>query len=99
MTAEEARDAALKRITENAGEDWKISCLQVLLGIKRGTLLTGEIFRKKCSGLGLIPHHPNAWGGLIMGMIKQGLMEDVGDYRKTQDPKSHARKSIIYKVR
>ncbi len=98
-TAEEARDAALKRVLDNAGKDWQTAAFQVLLAQRRGSTMTGEEFRLKCLRKDIRPHHHNAWGGLWAGMIKAGLLADTGDEKNMQSPRSHARRTAIYKVR
>jgi hypothetical protein len=44
------------------------------------------------------PHHHNAWGALVMHMVRTGRLVATGEYRPMKDVKSHARKTPVYRV-
>ena len=77
--------------------DWKPGATAVL-GTMKGEF-TGEDVRLACRGLGILPHHPNAWGAFINGAIRSGWIEPTGAYRKPRDRRSHARMIQVYRWR
>jgi len=92
---ETARDAALSVVVENAGEDWKADAMDVFRGLSGE--LTGEDIRLACRERGVLPHHPNAWGGFIAGLVRAGQLEPTGRYRQMTSKGSHARETKIYR--
>lgn len=91
----QARDAGIERVLENAGVDWKEAASDYIAGLPHGYRCTGEEIRNACTERGIVPHHPNAWGGLISGAIKSGLLVGTGEYVPMKDKRSHARKTQV----
>jgi len=94
----EFRDAALQRIMERAGTSFREraqACIEQHWAGKTGT---AEDFRITCITSGIKPHHPNAWGGLTMGLVRSGLLKATGDYAQMKAKKSHSRKTPVYRV-
>lgn len=94
--AEWLRDEALARILENAGFGWRFNVINEVCMLT-GKEMTGEDIRAYCEGLGLKPHHHNAWGAIIKLMLSSGRLEDIGS-RKATTPQSHARSIRVYRV-
>jgi hypothetical protein len=94
--AQSARDEAIDRVSVNAGP-W----LPIAIGyIARITEWEGtaEDLRLKLIDSGCpFPHHHNAWGALIMAAVKRGMLQATGRMAKMKTPKSHARKSSVYR--
>jgi len=57
---------------------------------------TGETIRAKLLAKEIAPHHPNAWGALILAAIKRGMLHHTGHYVPMRSKKSHAHKNEVY---
>jgi len=92
-----ARDEALARVNENAGE-WMERAVLTVATLDSGRLMTGEDIR--CSIVGIVgePHHHNAWGAMIKNALKQKLIRPTGKWKAMQLPQSHARTSPVYRI-
>lgn len=42
------------------------------------------------------PHHPNAWGAMISGAVRNKMLRPTGRYVKAKYVQSHARKLEVY---
>ena len=93
--AKVARDDALKRVADNAG-DWMQRSL-VAITLLRGEY-TGEDIRLIVSEQVGNPHHHNAWGSLIKIAIKHKLIRSTGKHRHMRTKKSHARQTPVYVI-
>jgi hypothetical protein len=91
-----ARDAAIERVLENAGESFSVRVLQIVSQIPLGTLCTGESIRRRCIQQGVLPHHHNAWGGVMAGLSRSPLLEQTGQWVQMQEVRSHARRTPEY---
>ena len=69
---------------------------RVVCGMDAGVQVTGEDIRRLCTSRGVTPHHPNAWGGVISGLVCAGRLKATGEYRQMADVKSHARETKVY---
>lgn len=59
---------------------------------------TGEELRTTLLAAGLTePHHHNAWGALVMTLVRRKLIQATGAYRAMSTTRSHARKTPVYK--
>ena len=97
-TAERARDEALEQVSENAGSGFTSKVRETVADIiPTGREVTGEDIRIICEDRGIEPHHHNAWGAVIRGMIHSHL-EPTGEHEPMQTEKSHARKTPVYVV-
>ena len=63
-----------------------------------GMHVTGEDIRRICTDRGVTPHHSNAWGGVVSGLVRVGRLRATGEYRQMEDTKSHARETKVYEV-
>lgn len=97
--AERARDAALAQVLSNAGESWRNDAVRLIRERLSGQEVLAEQFRLLCEKNGIRPHHCNAWGGLTSALLKAGVIEDTGRVEKSRDPRSHARRQPVWRVR
>lgn len=96
---EQLRDAAVSQVLENAGDCWKSAATQLIQDALSGQEVLAEDWRLLCEQHGIQPHHPNAWGGLTYSLLRAGVIVDTGRLSKSKDPRSHARRQPIWKVR
>jgi hypothetical protein len=90
------RDEALQRVTSHAGEDWQQQAMRVFAKLPPGSELIGEDIRRLCAAEGIRPHHPNAWGPFVNQLIRTGRIVATGQ-GPMRDPRSHARKTTVYR--
>lgn len=93
-----ARDEALERVLSNAGEEWKEAARAQILNNHYGKSMTGEDMRLACQEVGIVPHHPNAWGGFVQGLIKSKDLRPTMEFRPMRAKGSHARMTRVYEV-
>ena len=91
---EELRDESLKIVEEHSGYFMTLA-LCAFLSLPEGEY-TGEEIRLKIREKGIVPHHPNAWGALIMSLVRCGGLTHTGHYSKMKVKTSHARRTAIY---
>ena len=97
-TAKRARDEALRRVRDNAG-DWRDRAL-LAMNLIPGFIGTWEDIRVRLLMKGLArPHHHNAWGEVSKEALKRKLMIPTGEMRPMRLKKSHARSTKVYRVR
>ena len=96
--AKEERDFNLSRVTTNAGSDFRRDAIACILRVWSGREATSEDFRLTCEEQGIVPHHHNAWGGLTMGLKKMGALIETGELRAMKSSRSHARRTMVYRV-
>jgi hypothetical protein len=61
--------------------------------------MTGEQIRFKLMAYNLgEPHHANTWGALVNTGVKKGWLVGTGQWVPMQDPRSHARKTQVYRL-
>jgi len=96
--AKEERDFNLAKVTTNAGSDFRQKAIACILRVWAGREATSEDFRLTCEQQGIVPHHHNAWGGLTMGLKKMGALIETGELRAMKSSKSHARRTMVYRV-
>lgn len=59
---------------------------------------TGEDIRRLATEADIHPHSPKAWGGVIGGLVRSGVIEPTGERRKMTDVRSHGRKTDVYRL-
>ena len=91
-----ARDAALKTVAENSGTF--IERAMDIIASMSGEV-TGEDVRFKCEAEGCTPHHHNAWGAVISQAVRRGHLVPTDRLAKMRGPKSHARRTMVYRCR
>lgn len=92
-----ARDMALKQVSDNSGE-FMPRALHALKSLPPGDY-TGEDIRLHLEGLGIVPHHNNAWGALIRKAVNSRLIIFTDKYVPMKAKKSHARRTPLYRTR
>ena len=85
-------------MTANAGGDFRKAAIACILRVWAGREATSEDFRLTCEEQGIVPHHHNAWGGLTMGLKKMGALIETGELRAMKSSRSHARRTMVYRV-
>lgn len=96
---EQLRDSAIAQVMENAGESWQLAATQLVRLRLAGQEVLAEDWRLLCEEHGITPHHPNAWGGLTNSLVRAGVIVDTGRIGKSKDPRSHARRQPVWRVR
>ena len=99
--AKQAKQVALRQVAENSGS-WIKDFLEGVAKMARandGLLVTGEKLRMMIEPVVGAPHHHNAWGAAISLAVKKGYAEATGEYAAMRGPKSHARKTPVYRLR
>jgi len=91
LRARQARDEGMRRVIGNAPPRWPQAAYAYIRALPAGSVVTGEIIRRRCLEAGIVPHHPNAWGAIINASIKRGILVKTGRYVQPIDVKSHAR--------
>jgi hypothetical protein len=93
--SEQAKAEALSQVKR---EPWSSRAKSGIEHLPSGWAGTGEDIRRfLLEELHLEPpHHHNAWGGVISGAVKMGIIIGTGRYTKMRAIKSHARKTEIY---
>jgi len=96
--AREARDRAVEQVSHNAGR-WVDRALEMVSRvIPPRAEVTSEEIRFALTDNGLeAPHHYNAWGALTVAAVKRGLLVDTGRLGQMRGPKSHARRTPIWR--
>lgn len=95
--ARESRDEAIERVTEKAGLPFKLQVLKVMLSMPDTEIIFEDI-RIACLSRGVCPHHSEAWGGLSMGFVKNGVLVKTGERGQMKLEKSHAHGTDIYTI-
>jgi hypothetical protein len=88
------RDEAIERVEVQAFSGAVAGVVRGLGGMH----VTGEDIRRICTDRGVTPHHSNAWGGVISGLVRVGQLRATGEYRQMADTRSHARETKVYEV-
>jgi hypothetical protein len=99
LAALDARDAALERVSHNAGETWMQEGVR-RIGLLRSWQGTAEDLRILLLDSGFeAPHHHNAWGALTRMALSHGLLVRTGAFTHMRTRKSHARMTAVYRSR
>lgn len=88
------RDEGMDRANENS-RSWHDRAIDVIRNMPTGEFMGEDIHRQVEVTIG-DPHHPNAYGALIMTAIRWGLIVKTGEYRKCSRPSAHARTNPVY---
>jgi hypothetical protein len=93
--SEAAKQDALNSVTR---EPWSTRAKTSMTTLPPGWTGTGEDIRRFLIEEVQLepPHHHNAWGGMISGAIKKGIISGTGRYTRMNSVSSHARKTEIY---
>lgn len=91
------KQVALEQVMQHA-TPWPDLAMMELRRLPLGMIGTAEYFRFALLERGVAsPHHHNAWGGLIAHAVRAGVLVPTGEWRAMGGPKSHARKSPVYR--
>ena len=99
-TALALKEQALEQVSENAGtwmENFNHALHKAVLE-NAGLVMTGEQIRMALEPVIGPPHHHNAWGAAIATAIRQGTLLPTGQYIAMQGPRSHARRTPVYRL-
>jgi hypothetical protein len=92
-----ARDAALARVSDNAGPWMTYARAAIVAHLPDGWRGTAEDCRVALLRAGVEPpHHHNAWGALIKSCIPL-ILRPTGEWRNMRTEKSHARSTPVYR--
>jgi hypothetical protein len=96
---EALRDQGIAQVLEAAGGRWQDAATGLIQECLAGQEVLAEDWRLLCEEHGITPHHPNAWGGLTHSLVSAGVITDTGRLSKSRDPRSHARRQPVWRVR
>lgn len=95
--ARSRRARALRQVVDHAGSDFVEGVRRVVAALEPGEY-TGEDIRMACGAHGVVAHDPHAWGGVVDGLRKAGLLHATGEWRPMRGPKSNARRTPVYLI-
>lgn len=98
FAGKKARDVGMATAVEHAGQAFRRGVVEVVGLMQNGARVTGEDIRQACVKAGVVPRHPNSWGGTIMGLVRSGYLRDTGEMAHMKDVRSHARRTPVYEV-
>lgn len=98
FAARALRDEGIERVSGNTPPDFKLAFAEVAKTLTPGEYLTAEELRARCMARGGIPHHHNAWGAAISGLVKRGRLKNTGRYVQATLDTSHARRIALFLV-
>lgn len=90
------RDIGMAQVLR-ADSTWADDIGMWISNLPHGWTGTGEDIRRvwfRCGGLK--PKHPNAWGGVIYGAVKRGVLAKTGKRKHMMFTKSHSRTTDVY---
>lgn len=96
-TGEALRDAGITQVMEPE-EDFNEYIVNYVKKLPPGTEVTGEEIRLKATRAAPLPHHSNAWGGVIAGLVKKGILVDTGRTQHSVLPSNHHRRCTLWAV-
>jgi hypothetical protein len=94
--AREAKAEGIKRVTENAGPAFAIQVRALVRAYLPGRICTGETIKHDAIAKGIKPHHHNAWGGIMQGITRSGMLQETGRWPQATSTQSHARRLPEY---
>ena len=94
LTPEAARDAGIEKVSRNE-KTWTEEAHELILKYPHPTA-TGEDLRTWVEEKIGPPHHYNAFGAMVMGAIRKGLITNSGIYETGKRKESHARRNPRY---
>lgn len=90
------RDVGMARVLSR-NSTWAEDVSAWIMNLPHGWTGTGEDIRRiwRKNG-GLLPTHHNAWGGVINGAVRRGVLIKTGKRKHMYAAKSHSRTTDIY---
>jgi hypothetical protein len=92
------RDEGMARVEENAGPTFTDAALDAIAKLPRDFVGPAEDIRIKLTEMGIVPHHPNAWGALTAHALRRKLIAPTGDMTHMRSVKSNARRTPVYRM-
>jgi hypothetical protein len=94
--AKAARDAGTAQVRDHDLTWHEVALALIEQRIPLGWKGTGEQLRIALLAMGLsAPHHPNAWGSLVLNAQRRRLINKTGDMAHMETVRSHARMTPI----
>lgn len=92
MTGAELRDKGVAKVLSAADLKWQSDVLYIIDQFaKKGKAFTAEDVRQAAENCGLPqPHHPNAWGGMLITAARRKTIKRTGNFRRSSRPDRHA---------
>lgn len=99
------KDAGIKSAIDHEHEDWKqeyrLRATTYVTFLDHGTLFTSEQVRAEVLRRQPDPHHPNVWGAMFNGVLKQwikgGLVVPTGQVIDATNSQAHRRAIRLYR--
>ncbi len=90
-TGAELRDKGVAKVLSAADLKWQSDVLYIIDQlVKRGKAFTAEDVRAAAENCGLPqPHHPNAWGGMLITAARRKTIKRTGNFRRSSRPDRH----------
>lgn len=93
LESKKARDAGIEQVADHA-ETFMAKAMRVVETMRGRT--TGEMIRVELTARGITPHHPNAWGAVVLTAVRRKILVDTGEMTHMVDVRSHARRTPVY---
>lgn len=89
-----ARDDGIERVSR---DDFQAQVFGLVRKLPPDVEVTGEDIRMMATERGIEPHHWNAWGAVMMHMVRSKMIFKTGRWVPMQDKSSHARQTPVYR--
>ncbi len=94
--AQQKKQAVLSKVA-SANSAWVSSGVSHVKALPKLMKFTGEELRNLLLAKGLgAPTHHNAWGALVLALLREDLIVETGEYQAMKGTKSHARRTPVY---
>jgi hypothetical protein len=83
--ANRARDVGMQQVMQHAEERKQFFGIQAqmfILAFLTYGPASGEVLTSECKKAGIVPHDDRAFGPVYMRLLKQGLIQKVGECRR-----------------
>lgn len=74
----------------------KSAARRAAMKTKAGSTVTGEQIRQRVESMDIFAASPSAWGGVIQGLVRQGVLENTGNTARMTAPQARGRRSPVY---
>lgn len=83
-------------MTTTQTSELKKAARKAAMKTKAGARVTGEQIRTRCEDMNIVASSPSAWGGVIQGLVRQGILENTGETARMEAPQARGRRSPVY---
>lgn len=83
-------------MTTATSTELKSAARKAAMQTKAGRTITGEQIRQRCENMNVFASSPAAWGGVIQGLVRQGVLESTGETARMTSPQARGRRSPVY---